>query len=702
MKGKDKIGTLTINQVDVTITMADRTLPYNGQTQNGWTRTDADKETVTGLVNNETVTIDYTPSSGKTAGTYTNGAYDTTTLSIKDGEKDVTENYNLTSATAGKLTIEPDKDKPIAVESKSQEWPYDADTHTYKTYTVTYGNETIEGTEGQVEFTLSSGDKLTVTPTEKGANGVKNVSDSGANSFTWTVENEYVKGKDKIGTLTITARQVKVNISGNTASVEYDTKEHTVEGYEVKIEDELYTEADIKFDGKAEATGTLVGEYPMGLAEDQFTNTNDNFEITFTVADGKLTITGNKIDPEKTTPDVTSNYKLGEEIPFTIAVHNVFQEAIENVTVKDPNAVIKAGEGYTVVSDHEATIAKIDSDKTVVVNAAHVVTEEDILAGTVENTATVTHDDTTIEVTGKTDKIDDPDTTLTIEKKITNKPANGESFALGETIEYSITATNKGNVPYTNVVLKDDLTGQTKTIAKLDVGKSESLTASYKVTEADILKGSVTNTATGKGDPIPDPKDPDTKKVPEGEDTVTTGDKDDPDNPPPIDKPNPVIGIRKIETSNATTRTVGGNANYSIVIANLGNVTLSDIDITDVMTVNGGQGEVLDVGVPSGLTLAPGEFYPLSTYSYRISALGTYVNRATASGSAPNGQNVSSWYQWTLRGINPQPVTPVTPVTPPAPPAPQGPVADALTIIDDFETPLGLGGVYTNLGNSFE
>ena len=180
-------------------------------------RTDEDKETVTGLVNNETVTIDYTPSSGKTVGTYTNGAYDTATLSIKDGTTDVTENYTLKSATAGKLTIEKD-DKELKVESASKDWDYDTVTHTYKVYTVTYGDEKLEGTEGQVEFTLSTGDKVTVTPTEKGANGVKNVSDSGDNSFTWTVENEssYTKGEDTVGTLTINPVELTIVMADRT------------------------------------------------------------------------------------------------------------------------------------------------------------------------------------------------------------------------------------------------------------------------------------------------------------------------------------------------------------------------------------------------------------------------------------------------------------------------------------------------------
>ncbi len=85
------------------ITMADRTETYNGETQYGWVREDEKKETVDGLVHNETVTIGYTPASGKDASetAYDNGSYDETTLTIMDGEENVTGNYNLKSATAG-------------------------------------------------------------------------------------------------------------------------------------------------------------------------------------------------------------------------------------------------------------------------------------------------------------------------------------------------------------------------------------------------------------------------------------------------------------------------------------------------------------------------------------------------------------------------------------------------------------------------
>ena len=49
------------------------------------------------------------------------------------------------------------------------------------------------------------------------------------------------------------------------------------------------------------------------------------------------------------------------------------------------------------------------------------------------------------------------------------------------------------------------------------------------------------------------------------------------------------------------------------------------------------------------------------------------------------------------------PVYPVYPVTPGAPAGGGAPAAgDGLVEIDDFETPLGLGGVYLNLGECYE
>ena len=96
------------------------------------------------------------------------------------------------------------------------------------------------------------------------------------------------------GVLTITPNtdEVKVTITGKTATDTYDGKEHTVTGYEVTdISNNLYKASDIKFTGTAEAPRTEVGTTNMGLKAEQFQNTSANFtNVKFSVEDGWLTI----------------------------------------------------------------------------------------------------------------------------------------------------------------------------------------------------------------------------------------------------------------------------------------------------------------------------------------------------------------------------------------------------------------------------
>ncbi len=72
----------------------------------------------------------------------------------------------------------------------------------------------------------------------------------------------------------------------------YNGEEQSVAGYDVKISDPLYTEADFTFSETAAlAAGTDAGTYAMGLKAGQFENTNRNFkDVTFLVTDGELTI----------------------------------------------------------------------------------------------------------------------------------------------------------------------------------------------------------------------------------------------------------------------------------------------------------------------------------------------------------------------------------------------------------------------------
>ncbi|WP_394773789.1 gliding motility-associated C-terminal domain-containing protein, partial [Flavobacterium sp.] len=81
---------------------------------------------------------------------------------------------------------------------------------------------------------------------------------------------------------------------------------------------------------------------------------------------------------------------------------------------------------------------------------------------------------------------------------------NNSGFAnAGETITYKFKVTNTGNVPLTGVMISDPLPGVVLSGQAIDLEVNQSddnnFTATYKITQNDINKGSVSNQATVKG-----------------------------------------------------------------------------------------------------------------------------------------------------------------------------------------------------------
>ena len=105
---------------------------------------------------------------------------------------------------------------------------------------------------------------------------------------------------------------------------------------------------------------------------------------------------------------------------------------------------------------------------------------------------------------------------LTVEKVTTSK-APKDGYAVGDTIEYKITVTNDGNIPVTDIVVTDELTGDEWKVDSLEPGKSKEYTASYTVTEADAEAKEVVNVATATGKST----DPDHPDVPATDGTAT-------------------------------------------------------------------------------------------------------------------------------------------------------------------------------------
>ena len=352
---------------------------------------------------------------------------------------------------------------------------------------------------------------------------------------------------------------------------------------------------------------------------------------------GHLTIT------KETTSETPENgYGLGDTIEYKITVLNDGNLTITDITVTDE------------LTGDEWTIASLTPGATETFDAEYTVTEADILAGKVVNVATgkgtspdPDEPDVPVEPGEDPEVTEDIDVTMPVDKTISNEPA-GDAFKLGETIEYEIKVTNNGNVSYKNVTVEDanaefvagegyelataEDGSKTAVIAALAVKGSVTIKAEHVVTEADILAGKVVNTAIAKGAPIPDPKNPGETKTPEGEDTITTGDETDPDNPPPIEDKNGHLTITKVTTSepaNGKTYALEETISYKITVLNDGNLTITDIMVTDELT-----GDEWAIA-----SLAPGASEEFET-EYKVTEddilEGQVLNVATGKGTSPD------------------------------------------------------------------
>ena len=179
--------------------------------------------------------------------------------------------------------------------------------------------------------------------------------------------------------------------------------------------------------------------------------------------------------------------------------------------------------------------------------------------------------------------------------------------------------TNDGNLTITNITVTDELTGDKWAIDSLEPGESKEFTAKYVVTEADVLKGEVLNVATGKGT-SPDPDKPDVPVEP-GEDPEPTEDKKG------------HLTIEKVTTSTAKAEdgkyALGEEITYKITVTNDGNLTITNITVTDELT-----GDEWPIK-----SLAPGESKEF-TAKYVVTAAdvlkGEVVNVATGKGTSPD------------------------------------------------------------------
>ena len=356
--------------------------------------------------------------------------------------------------------------------------------------------------------------------------------------------------------------------------------------------------------------------------------------------------------------------KVGDLVTYTFTATNPGNVSLHDVAVLDPHIGLSA---ITLQSGSDVNANSIlEVTETWVYNATYTVTQADIDAGKITNQATVNgttpNNSVVTDQSGNSTTNDSPNvipicTTpkIALVKTGLFNDTNNDSYAqVGETITYTFTVTNTGNVTLTNIDITDPLIGLTisgNPIASLASGATDnSVTGVYTITQADIDAGKVTNSALA------------TAKDPKGNDVTdisgTTVENDTPTVTPLPQTPSIVLVKTSAfsDTNNDGFPQVGEKINYTFTVTNIGNVVVNNVVISDPLV------GLTITGNPI-VSLIPGATNSSVTGVYTITQAdidaGNVTNSALATGKDYNNIDVTDISGTTIDNDTPT-LTPLT------------------------------------------
>ena len=348
--------------------------------------------------------------------------------------------------------------------------------------------------------------------------------------------------------------------------------------------------------GSISNTATASGAPPAGPP------VTDTDSVTVTVTQSSsITVVKTAL------PTVVS--AVGDNIAYSFLVTNTGSVTLTSVGVSDPLV------GLSVISCPGTVLAPAAS---MTCTALYSVTQANLNFGSISNTATVSGAPPAGPPVTDTDSVT---VTATQSSSITVVKTALPTVvsAVGDNIAYSFLVTNTGSVTLTSVGVSDPLVGLSVISCPgtvLAPAASMTCTASYSVTQANLNFGSISNTATVSGAPPAGPPVTDTDSV-----TVTA-------------TTTPQLSVVK-STSSTSYNAVGQVLDFTLTITNTGDVTLSNVFVSDASAAVG----VCTPTLPT--TMAPGDVSVCSAaHAVTQSDIdhGSYDNVAMASGTPPGGQ----------------------------------------------------------------
>ncbi|WP_025744046.1 HYR-like domain-containing protein, partial [Aquimarina pacifica] len=305
-----------------------------------------------------------------------------------------------------------------------------------------------------------------------------------------------------------------------------------------------FTNGNVTNSATASGTESVEGTMVSDISDDPTTVAPDDSTVVGIPQFGQLEVT--KVDDEPTNGPYNT---VGQVITYTIFVTNIGNVPITDVNVVDPNAdtvtlisTTGTDDGVDDVVDllEPMSISPSAPAQTATFEATHTITQEDLDAGEVVNTATVGgQDPSSGSITDLSDdpdditsSIDDPTIVplgTTVGLSVTKEADDTNNVLEGQTVTYTYVVTNTGNVTFDDVSISDIHSGngtlvgpelQTTTgtdtdnsdneVDELGPGDIATWTATYLITSTDVSNQSditniVTATATPRTGSLTDP-----------------------------------------------------------------------------------------------------------------------------------------------------------------------------------------------------
>ena len=298
-----------------------------------------------------------------------------------------------------------------------------------------------------------------------------------------------------------------------------------------------------------------------------------------------------------------SETTTGDTIVYTITIENTGNVTLTGIDITD-TMTDGAGQSLTLTSPSTFSTYTLAPGATEDIQATYTIEQSAADTGSITNTVSV--DGTAPDGTEVSDDLDTPvvvstDLTPSIEVTKTSTITYADSDAgvqLGDTINYTITVENTGNTTLTGVTVSDTIldsagvsltltsgptydTSNTATEGTLAVGESATYSATFVITQQSVNAGGVSNTASV------------TSKDPAGNDVTDSTDSATEDLIPRTAAMT-VVKTASVDDNGDTKNGVGDVIQYTVTVTNTGNVTLTDVDLSDELRLGSSTANVED------------------------------------------------------------------------------------------------------------